>query len=67
VHQVCPRLHASANPKTRPESERVFVAGEACGPSEFNGSFPSAFISGLKASRNVQESLAREAIPVEAR
>ena len=50
----------------RPVDDRIFFAGEACGPAEFNGSLPAAFISGLKASRAVQESLAHEAIDVAA-
>ncbi len=43
----------------RPVADRVFFAGEACGPAEFNGSLPAAFISGLQASRAVQASLAK--------
>lgn len=46
----------------RPVADRVFFAGEACGPSEFNGSLPAAYVSGLKASRAVQHSLARSDI-----
>lgn len=42
----------------RPVANRVFFAGEACGPPEFNGSLPAAFLSGLRASRAVQKSLA---------
>ena len=45
----------------RPVADRVFFAGEACGPPEFNGSLPAAFVSGLEASRAVQESLGRHA------
>jgi monoamine oxidase len=44
----------------RPVEDRVFFAGEACGPVEYNGSLPAAFVSGLEASRGVQESLAQE-------
>lgn len=56
----------------RPVSDRIFFAGEACGPSEFNGSLPAAFVSGLQASRAVQQSLAHEsaetpALPTAAR
>jgi monoamine oxidase len=48
------KMHAAM---ARPVADRVFFAGEACGPGEFNGSLPAAFISGLRASRAVQESL----------
>lgn len=50
----------------RPVEDRVFFAGEACGPAEFNGSLPAAFVSGLKASRAVRQSLAHDAIDVTA-
>jgi monoamine oxidase len=50
------KMHAEM---ARPVADRVFFAGEACGPAEFNGSLPAAFISGLRASRAVQESLAQ--------
>ena len=53
----------------KPVNDRVFFAGEACGPAEFNGSLAAAYLSGQKASQAVQESLAREnaAQPAEAR
>ncbi len=50
------KMHAEM---ARPVADRVFFAGEACGPAEFNGSLPAAFISGLQASRAVQASLAK--------
>ncbi|HWA87813.1 MAG TPA: FAD-dependent oxidoreductase [Opitutus sp.] len=50
----------------RPVEDRVFFAGEACGPAEFNGSLPAAFVSGLKACRAVQQSLAHDTIDVTA-
>jgi monoamine oxidase len=61
------KMHAEM---ARPVADRVFFAGEACGPVEFNGSLPSAYISGLQASRAVEQSLApadHEVIDVPAR
>lgn len=53
------KMHAEL---AKPVDDRVFFAGEACGPPEFNGSLPGAFVSGLQASRAVQESLAGEGV-----
>jgi hypothetical protein len=44
----------------RPVADRVFFAGEACGPPEFNGSLAAAYVAGLQASRQVQASLAAD-------
>jgi monoamine oxidase len=44
-----------------PVDDRVFFAGEACGPAEFNGSLAAAYLSGLNASEAVVESLAAPA------
>ncbi len=44
----------------KPVGDRVFFAGEACGPPEFNGSLAAAYVAGREASRLIVESLARE-------
>jgi monoamine oxidase len=51
------RMHAEL---ARPVADRVFFAGEACGPPEFNGSLAAAYVAGLQASRQVQASLAAD-------
>jgi len=49
------KMHAEL---AKPVADRVFFAGEAAGPPEFNGSLAAAYVAGLQASRGVQESLA---------
>ena len=46
----------------RPVADRVFFAGEACGPVELNGSLGAAYVSGLSAARAVHNSLKRAPI-----
>lgn len=41
----------------RPVADKVFFAGEACGPPELNGSLGAAYVSGLSAARAVHHSL----------
>ncbi|MCA8955178.1 MAG: FAD-dependent oxidoreductase [Planctomycetes bacterium] len=48
------KMHAELG---KPVGDRVFFAGEACGPPEFNGSLAAAYVAGLQASRQVQASL----------
>jgi monoamine oxidase len=43
-----------------PVSDRVFFAGEACGPPRFSGSLAAAYVAGLEASRRLLASLERE-------
>jgi len=43
-----------------PVADRVFFAGEACGPPELNGSLAAAYVAGLAASRNLLASLQQE-------
>lgn len=43
-----------------PVADRVFFAGEACGPPRFSGSLAAAYVAGLEASRQLLASLERE-------
>ena len=43
-----------------PVADRVFFAGEACGPLRFSGSLAAAYVAGLEASRLLLASLERE-------
>jgi monoamine oxidase len=43
-----------------PVADRVFFAGEACGPPRFSGSLAAAYVAGLEASRKLLASLERE-------
>jgi monoamine oxidase len=43
-----------------PLGDRLFFAGEACGPVEFNGSLAAAYVSALEASRGLLASLQEE-------
>jgi monoamine oxidase len=49
------KMHAEL---AKPVDDLVFFAGEATGPVEYNGSLAAAYVSGLRASRAVQASLA---------
>jgi monoamine oxidase len=43
-----------------PVADRVFFAGEACGPLRFSGSLAAAYVAGLEVSRLLLASLERE-------
>jgi len=50
-----------------PVADRVFFAGEACGPPKFNGSLAAAYAAGVEASRKLLASLEREETPAAGR
>ena len=49
-----------------PVADRVFFAGEACGPPRFNGSLAAAYVSAIEASQRLLASLEHEETPAAA-